>query len=203
VIRTVLFDFGNVVAFFDHRKALRRLAPYTDLTPEQLFTLYYDSNLEDQYERGHISTERFVAEALRLGRLSCSAEEFLAAYCDIFEGNPETAAVIPRLKPHYRLLLASNTNDAHSGHYRRQFADVLRHFDALVLSQEARARKPEPAFYAYCQELADCEPGECVFIDDIEANVIAAESFGWHGIVYHGTAADLEWRLTALGVELA
>ena len=35
MIKTLLFDFGNVVAFFDHDRAVRRLLPHTDLTAEQ------------------------------------------------------------------------------------------------------------------------------------------------------------------------
>ena len=36
MIKTILFDFGNVVAFFDHQRAIRQLLPHTDRTPEQL-----------------------------------------------------------------------------------------------------------------------------------------------------------------------
>jgi putative hydrolase of the HAD superfamily len=184
MIQAVLFDFGNVVAFFDHLAACHRLAAYTDLAPSQLFALYYDSQLEDDFERGKLTTEEFVAECLRLGRLSCTPDQFLTAYCGIFEGNPEVAAVVPRLAGRYRLVIASNTNAAHSSHYRRQFADTIQHFDALVLSQEVNARKPERAFYAACQQAAGCPASACLFIDDLEANVLAAEEFGFQALLY-------------------
>ena len=51
-------------------------------------------------------------------------------------------------------MLASNTNVLHAGHFKTQFADVLRHFDALGTSYEAGARKPHPDFYAHCVRLA-------------------------------------------------
>ena len=109
--------------------------------------------------------------------------------------------LIPRLKPNYRIVLASNTTRAHFDAYTKQFADVLVSFDHLGTSFEARARKPEPAFFEHIQEHASAEPEECVFIDDLPTNVEAAERFGWNGIVYQpdGTLPD---KLRALGVEV-
>ena len=68
-------------------------------------------------------------------------------------------------------------------------------------STDARARKPEPAFFAHIQQHAGAGPDECVFIDDLPTNVEAAERFGWRGIVYRpdGTLAD---KLRAAGVEV-
>ena len=51
-IRTLIFDFGNVVAFFDHSRAVMRLAHYTDLPPVELTLKLYGSQIEDAYERG-------------------------------------------------------------------------------------------------------------------------------------------------------
>jgi putative hydrolase of the HAD superfamily len=201
-MHTIVFDFGNVIGYFDHRQALRRLAAHTDRAEEDLFRVYYESDLEDAYERGQLSTAAFLAAALELGGLRCGAGEFLAAYCDIFTPNETIRSLIPRLKPAYRLLLASNTTAAHSDHFREQFRETLAHFDVLCLSHEAGARKPETAFWDYCQARAGCPRHEVVFIDDLEANVLGAERYGWNGIVYND-AVDLERHLRDLGVTLA
>src|SRR5262249_51217417 len=110
-------------------------------------------------------------------------------------------ALIPRLKPKYRVVLASNTTPAHFAAYTKQFADTLAHFDHLGTSFEARARKPEPAFCIHIQRHAHAEPGGCVFIDDLPTNVEAAEKFGWKGVMYRpdGTLAN---KLRAAGVEI-
>src|SRR5439155_9754485 len=98
--------------------------------------------------------------------------------------NHEVIALLPRLKPHYRLLLGSNTNALHSQQFCRQFADALRYFDALVFSHEVGACKPIGAFFEHCRRLAGCAAAECVFIDDLPANVAGALACGWHGIRY-------------------
>ena len=200
-IRTVIFDFGNVVAFFDHGRAVARLDEFTDMEPTELALVLYGSAIEDAYERGAISTVEYVREAKLNGRLTCTDEQFLAAFTDIFWRNDEVCDLVPRLKPKYRVVLASNTTVAHYDAYTLQFADVLARFDQLGTSFKAAARKPEPAFYADIQRHANAEPHECVFIDDLPTNVEAAERFGWKGVVYRadGTLAD---KLRAAGVEL-
>jgi FMN phosphatase YigB (HAD superfamily) len=200
-VRTVIFDFGNVIAFFDHGRAVARLATQTDMPAVELALVLYGSAIEDAYERGAIGTAEYVREGKRNGRLKCTDEEFVAAFADIFWRNDEVCALIPQLKPKYRVVLASNTTPAHFEKYTVQFADAVRHFDHLGTSFEAHARKPEPAFFAHIQTHAKAEPSECVFIDDLPTNVEAAEKFGWRGVVYRpdGTLAD---KLRAAGVEI-
>lgn len=200
-IRTIIFDFGNVVAFFDHGRAVARLARHTDMPPAELVLQLYGSPIEDAYERGAIDTAEYVRLAKLNGRLACTDDEFLAAFVDIFWRNDEVCDLVPRLRTEYRLLLASNTNRAHFNKYVQQFADVLAHFDHLGTSVAAGARKPEPAYFAHCQQFAAAAPHECLFIDDLPGNVEAAGKFGWRGIAYcpDGTLRD---KLRAAGVEL-
>lgn len=196
---TVFLDFGNVIGFFDHQWAVARLARFTPLTPAELTLSVYGSVVESDYETGRIPTAEFVRLAKANGRLACSDDEFLAAFNDIFTPNPEVCDLIPRLAAMNRLVLASNTNPAHFGRFSADFADVLRHFAHLGVSHEAGARKPHAAFFAYCQRFADGPPGECVFVDDLPANVEAARAFGWTAIVYR-PGDDLAANLRAVGV---
>src|SRR5262249_37292857 len=138
----------------------------------------------------------------RVGRLTCPDAEFLAAFVDIFTPNAELCELVPRLTPRFKLLLASNTNEAHSRHYRHQFHETLKHFDALVLSQEAGVRKPRLPYYEAVVRAAGCDPAECLFIDDLAPNVLAARAAGLNAVHYLGFA-DLRQRLAALGVEAA
>lgn len=201
MVRTIFFDFGNVVAFFDHQRAVRQFARWTDMPPFELTIQLYGSPIEDAYERSRIDTPEYVREAKLNGRLTCTDEEFLAAFVDIFWRNDEVCGLIPRLKAAgYRLVLASNTNDAHFRKYAEQFADLLAHFAALGTSHMALARKPEPEFFAHCQRFAEADPADCLFIDDLPVNVEAARRFGWQGLVYTPDGS-LPRKLRAAGVQ--
>ena len=75
--------------------------------------------------------------------LTCSKEEFVDAFCDIFWPNPPMVDLIPRLKASgYRLVLASNTNEAHYNAYREAFSkDTPRPLDAISVSHRSRRQK--------------------------------------------------------------
>jgi len=199
-MKTVFFDFGNVVAFFDHQRALDRLARYTDLPSAELALQLYGSPIEDDYEKGRMSTAEYVRAAKLNGRLGCTDEEFLAAYVDIFWRNDPVCELIPRLAGRYRLVLASNTNEAHFGKFTAQFADVLCYFDHLATSFRAGARKPHPDFFAYCQRHANTDPAGCVFVDDLPVNVVAGRRHGWAGVLYR-PGDDLAEELGRLGIQ--
>lgn len=198
---TIVFDFGNVLAFFDHARAVEKLVRHTDMPAAELLRTLYGSPIEDQYERGQLSTAEYVRLGKAHGRLTCSDAEFLAAFVDIFWKNDETHALIPRLKPRYRLVLASNTNDAHFTQFTRQFADVLGHFDVLCTSHRCGHRKPEAEYFRAVQQHVNAEPSECLFIDDIAGNVDAARAHGWQAICY-GQPGTLRSELVAAGVLL-
>jgi putative hydrolase of the HAD superfamily len=198
-MKTVIFDFGNVVGFFDHGLTLDRVAPHTRLSADEMFTRVFDSTLEDDVEAGRIDTAAFLRRVHRLWELRCDLDFLAQAIADIFTPNPEVCALIPQLRPRYRVLLGSNTNEVHATHFRRQFVDVLGHFDALVLSYEIGHRKPNAGFYEHCQCLADAAPHDIVFIDDLHANIAAARRHGWHGIVYRPDDG-LADKLRSIGV---
>ena len=199
-MKTIIFDFGNVVGFFDHGRALEKLRPFTPLTPQEMFASVYAGPLEDQIERGLLTPPVFLKQVHQLWQLRCDVDFLAHAVGDVFWPNPEVCDLVPRLKGRYRLVLGSNTNAIHARRFLAQFADVLRHFDALVLSYEIGTRKPDVEFFLHCQRLANAKPSECVFVDDLMPNIDGARAIGLHGIVYRPND-DLAGRLRALGVE--
>jgi epoxide hydrolase-like predicted phosphatase len=201
-IRAVVFDFGNVLGFFSHRRAAEQVAAYSPLSAEAIQAYLFGSHLEDDYESGRLSTQVVLGLVRETCRLRCTDAQLATALADMFTPNPDVCSLVPRLKPNYRLLLLSNTNDLHARQFLVQFADVLSHFDALVLSHEVGVRKPDPRVYEHCRRLADCSAAECVFIDDLPTNVEAARACGWQGIVYR-RGDNLAAELQRLGVRLA
>ncbi len=198
-MKTIIFDFGNVLGYFDHGLTLSRLAGHTDMTAEEMIDAIYRGPLEDDFEAGRVGAADFLRQVKEMCRLRCDETYLAEAWSDIFRANQEVCDLVPRLKSRYRLLLGSNTNELHAGQFCRQFAGVLSHFDKLVMSHQIGVRKPHASFFEHCQKHAAGEAGECLFIDDLPANVAAARACGWHGIQYH-SFPDLEAQLKRLAV---
>ena len=201
----LIFDFGNVVAHFDHAKAADRLGLGIGLSGTELLErvrpLGFVDLLQD-YESGRTSAEAFSKGVSGLVGLAVGHEEFAAAWSDIFWANESIVPLLAHLKGRgYTLVLGSNTNDLHAGQFRRQFAETLGQFDRLVLSYEIGHLKPSASFYRACAEAAGAEPADCVFIDDLTENVEGARAAGLVGLLYR-TTEGLVQDLEALGVEV-
>jgi putative hydrolase of the HAD superfamily len=136
---------------------------------------------------------------------SLAPEEFerlLAAELLTVDGGPVAApGLISRMfgafspvEPMYEALRAARSAGARTAllsnswgndYPRDLFADL---FDAVVISCEVGMRKPDERIFRHALGLLGLDAAECVFIDDIEHNIRAAESLGIRGI--HHTSAD-------------
>lgn len=200
----VIFDFGNVIGFFDYARAFSAIARPRGLDGPELFHRAQEAGLiqlVSRLEVGELAPEPFVRELLtRIGLDEVPIEECSAAWSDIFEPNEAIAPLVQRLHDSgRRLILGSNTNRLHSDRFRRQFSGLLDRFDHLVLSFEIGHLKPSIEFYRACVEASGASPSECLFIDDLPENVEGARQLGLRGITYRDPQA-LEAELTALGL---
>ena len=85
------------------------------------------------------------------------------------------------------------------GYARHLFPDL---FDVVVISAEVGMRKPEERIFRHTAALLGLEPEECVFIDDVPANVAAAEAVGLVGLHHSEPAATAAWLAELLGLPL-
>jgi putative hydrolase of the HAD superfamily len=202
-IATVVFDFGNVLGFFSHRQAAEQLAAYAPrASPDDIQAFLFGGDLEDAYESGLVSSADLLQMLRDEFALSGSDDELARAFGDMFVPNPDVCALVPLLRPRYRLVLLSNTNDMHYRCFRPQFADVLDHFHGLIVSYQVGVRKPNAGIYEHARALAGCPAEQCLFIDDMPSNVAAARACGWQGIVYR-RGDDLRRLLLSVGVAIA
>jgi putative hydrolase of the HAD superfamily len=200
MIQAVIFDFGNVICSFDNDIFLRSLLRHTGKRFDELKEAIYASDLPARYESGRISSEDFFREAARRGRLSISREEFFKAFNGIFTPIPATFRLIRKLKKRYKIGLLSNTNEWHFEHTFKQ-VEVFPLFDSVTLSYDVKEMKPGERIYRDAVGKLEARPGDCVYIDDVEAYAEGARRLGLQGIRYVSHDALLE-SLNAAGVRL-
>ena len=86
------------------------------------------------------------------------------------------------------------------GYPRARFGEL---FDAVVISGEVGVRKPDPAIYRLAADRLGLEPTQCVFVDDLAANVKAAEAVGMTALVHRRPEETIPHLADLLGVEIA
>ena len=125
----LIFDFGNVVGFFDYLKVCERLGPKA--RPDSRGLPPADRGTRVRAASRPVRERQDRSRRIRRGGdgslgLRLPYHEFVDAWQDIFWLNEPVARLIERLESAgYTLLLGSNTNILHSTHYRRQFASTL------------------------------------------------------------------------------
>jgi putative hydrolase of the HAD superfamily len=96
----------------------------------------------------------------------------------------------------FRTCLLSNSWGV--GDYPRDIFPEL--FDAWVISAEVGMRKPEERIFRHAAALLGLPPAQCVFIDDIEANIEAAAAIGMAGVLHTDPAATVAAVAGLLGL---
>ncbi|MEJ1933406.1 HAD family phosphatase [Nostoc sp. NIES-2111] len=194
--KTILFDLGNVLVPFEIQRGYQAFSELTGLPPQAIATRLQNSTVYADYESGRLNTEEFHQSMQELLQFSFSIVTLREAWNRIFLPEPATSEdLLLALKKNHRLVLLSNTNELHF-HWLREHYPLLGHFDAYTLSYEVQAMKPEAAIYQRAIQLAQCEPHECFYTDDIPKYVEAARTHGIRAEPFT-TEAQLRAHLTA------
>lgn len=185
-IRTIIFDFGGVLAKVDHMKACRALEKYSDCSASELFNLIFKSGIEDAHEIGTYSAREFWKKLSALFKSELTFSVFCEIWGDIFLPNLDIEKVVHNLSRKYRLVLLSNTEDIHWS-YISMMPIIQTYFseeERLVLSFDVKARKPSSEIFNVGIEKALERPEKILYVDDNKDYVQSFKRIGVHGIVY-------------------
>lgn len=154
-------------------------------------------------EKGELEVPHFeehLAQALtaRTGQ-EVAAAGLVQRMLTHFRHSPDMMSLMRRAKDQgIRTALLSNSWGMN---YPADLFDGM--FDALVISGEVGMRKPDREIYEYALTAIGLPAQDCVFIDDLLPNVLAARELGMvtiHHVDYATTAAELD---ALFGVELS
>jgi len=197
-LAAIAFDLGNVLVKADHFRFCRPFAALAHLTPEEVYTRVFGSELEPGYDTGRLTSQDFYQRVMDRFDLALPYPRFSALWNGIFAPLEDMEATVARLADRYPLYLLSNTNPLHF-QYIKEHYPLLRHFRRFILSYEVRSRKPEPAiFQALIREMGE-PPQQCLYLDDLPPFVEAARSHGlqaWHFV----SPRDFKERLSREGL---
>jgi putative hydrolase of the HAD superfamily len=186
VLKTIIFDMGNVLIPFDFRRGYAALEPHVNLPAEEIPKRIRATGLVRELESGRMEPESFVSAVTEALGATIPYSRFCEIWSAIFL--PDTLVpidLVRTLRQTYRVIVLSNTNAIHFAAVWQTYP-ILREFDHLVLSHEVKALKPEPAIYAAALEHAHAEPGECFFTDDIPEYVEGARRAGFQAEQFLG-----------------
>lgn len=199
VLTTAIFDLGKVVIDWDQRHL------YRDLIPDPASMEHFLAHVLTDESREKVDAGEPAADSVaRLSAAHPCHADLIHAYYAQFERTMRgpvdgMVPLLERLKARgIRLYALSNWGVETFPLARRRFG-FLDLFEDIVISGEVRLVKPDPRIYRLALDRFSVRTDEAVFIDDMPANVAAAEGVGLTAIRFTG-AADLARRLATLGL---
>ena len=190
-IEAAIFDYGGVLARTVDPEPRAVWERKLGLAPGTLTATVHDKRLWVAAQNGSIQSDahwQAVGEALGL-----SASQLHELRGSFYGGdvlNQQLLACIDRLRQQGMALgLLSNFSTDLRGMLEAQ--DLLRRFDHVAISAEIGVMKPDAAAYEAILDMLALPATACVFVDDLPANVAAAQKLGMHGILFEDTASCL------------
>lgn len=137
----------------------------------------------DEADNGRISADDELKQIVELlNECNLDGAEQVAKAIQSSEKNDELLNFILEKRNQYKTAMLSNVSAVIWNYYMPE--QMEKYFDRVVLSYQEAIAKPDPRIYQLVCERLGVEPSECVFADDNEVNVDAANKIGMHGIVF-------------------
>ena len=195
---TVVFDLGNVLIGWD------QTGPLADRMSAEDWQSFAEAAdfpaLNTAADSGVPITE--IIE--RAAEVDPRHGEIVAGYYEHFEKSltgpiDGMAEIVAQLRNSGIRLLGLSNWSAETIHHAPAVAPAISELEDIVVSGRVGLVKPDPAIFELTRDRFGLDPARTVFVDDLPANVEAAESLGFIGHVFSG-AAELRTDLAERGL---
>ena len=196
----IIFDFGGVLLDWNPRYLYRKLFP----NDEQGMECFLAEIGFDEWNHLQDAGRPFSVAIAEL----CARHP---QYCDLIraydERYPEsikgaisgTVGILHYLWTMGTSLFGLSNWPAEKFSLVRPEYEFLGWFKGIVISGEVGIAKPDPRIFQVLLAQVDRPAGECLLIDDSQANIAAAQALGFQTIHFHGPA-QLARELAKLGL---
>ncbi|MCX6253751.1 MAG: HAD family phosphatase [Bacteroidia bacterium] len=187
MIKNIVFDLGNVLISFKPSEFFSK-KNYPENIKATILSDIFGSEEWLLLDNGKINTQEAI-DGIAL-KSSLKKEEIAHIFnlrTELMFPLDQNVRLLPELKKQgFRLYFLSNFpmdifEEVKTGYY------FFKYFDGGIISAEAKFSKPDSRIYEIVLEKYSLNPGECLFVDDIEINVRAAEATGMKGFVTNGS----------------
>lgn len=201
-VRAVIFDIGNVLFTWHPRFLYERL-----IGDDQALAAFLDEVVTIEWHFQHDEGRDFADTSAELTALYPQHADLIAAWKTRF--NESVGGPVPGMHDLVADLdsagvpLFAITNFSHEFFppFRAEWTGLFDRFRDIVVSGDEKLVKPDPAIYHLSLARFGLEPHEAVFIDDNEANVLAARALGIRSIHFTDAGASRA-HLVELGLPL-
>lgn len=185
-IKAIFFDMGGVIVRTENKTPRAQLAAEFGMSYEEMDKFVFESQTAKLAGIGKVSEdEHFIEVIHRLNLPETELPRFRKAFFGGDEIDMEIINLLRQLRRTHRTGLISNAWDGLRPWLMARKIDDA--FEKIIISAEIGFAKPDARIYQYALKELGVEPGEAVFVDDVEKNISACEALGMHGVLFESS----------------
>jgi epoxide hydrolase-like predicted phosphatase len=184
-LSTIIFDLGGVLINLDTSRSVNSFGRLSGLSEEEVYAKFLDDGWSYAFEKGEIDSATFRNEVRKSLGVEISDNQIDQAWNEMLLDIPSSRLqMVADLRNKYQLFVLSNTNAIHIETFNRKVAALTNggiitdYFDKVYYSNELGMRKPDTEIFSFVIDENNIKPQETLFIDDMEDNIIGAQSVG-------------------------
>lgn len=181
-IKFIYFDLGGVIV--DHVVGVIKTAELLNLEANQL--LAFCQTHANDLDRGTISLSEFEDKCEQEFAIKDTRNRKIGEILvDHFATIQETQQLIYQLAPRYDIGILSNISVGIFNHLKNKKLLPNISYATIIVSANEKHIKPEKEIFDVALAKTGYESTQVLFIDDSPENVTAAQSYGWHSILFN------------------
>ena len=187
MIRNMVFDIGNVLMDFRWKEYMRSLFGEDETLIQTINQGIWHNGCWAAMDKGEMDGAATLRSAVAFApQYEKEIKLTLDSVAHAFHKFEYSIPWIQELKRMGLNVYYLSNYSAFSVAANPDVLDFIPYMDGGVFSFEVKAVKPEPEIYRCLCDKYDLKPEECLFTDDVPANVKGAQACGFQGIVFEG-----------------
>lgn len=190
-MKNLIFDMGNVLVEFVPERLVKRCGLCGEDEKLLLKEVFYSGNWK-KHDLGELDEKQLYELTIPSlpEHLHQAAKEMIFHWSDPLIPIEGMAQLVKEMKEvGLNIYLLSNAGQDQPGYWHRIPGSEC--FDGTVVSALERCIKPDPKIYKILLNRYRLNPEECLFIDDMEENILTAEKLGMGVYLFDGNVERL------------
>ncbi len=187
MIRNMVFDIGNVLMDFRWKEYMRSLFGEDETLIQTINQGIWHNGCWAAMDKGEMDGAATLRSAVAFApQYEKEIKLTLDSVAHAFHKFKYSIPWIQELKRMGLNVYYLSNYSAFSVAANPDVLDFIPYMDGGVFSFEVKAVKPEPEIYRCLCDKYGLKPEDCLFTDDVPANVNGAQACGFQGIVFEG-----------------
>lgn len=184
MIKNIIFDLGRVLINYEPEKYIKTFG-YDDIMTNKIMNAVFMHKCWGEFDRGTYSFEGILEKVISDSfDLKEDIRKVFKDWFSILTPKEKTVDFLKEVEEKgFKLYILSNFSKEGFEYISKKY-DFFKLFDGQVISCYVNYIKPEPEIYQELLNKYNLNAEECLFIDDMKANIDEAEKQNIKGILF-------------------